>query len=403
MEILLNYLTTPNPVLDCTNCPPRPASRRSTAGSPNYDSPTILEDWNDFNIDSLHAMHKGSYKTALETRFDLHDYSYITEKPFRQIYDENSLESVLIKWTQSVVTEALAKTQTNNGFNSHAKMVFMKKGGQAYIDPTESDEPPVKSQQTKRRLPDWAGVLESSKCSGRPDNILPGDSKLSSKWETSKIRVGKTSTSKGDRWMGPINQIYTYCIRANARYGYLITDRELFAVRVRPMHTGPPHQNAANRAKRDGILEFKRIPWDNNKWTLDEASGELTVNLALWWLHMMVTAGHEVEDSYTPLKQIGDDSSDEEEEDSQAIISSQDQGPRTPSDNKSRKPLSDTHGQSFRSETSVIRQGISKTSFEQKNTRATPTPSRSGKKRARDEIEPGRTRSRTRQRRGSSQ
>lgn len=83
--------------------------------------------------------------------------------------------------------------------------------------------------------------------------------------------------------------------------GYLITDEELVVTRIVPApeyeshsemeiqkHRDPSDSTPAYRARRSGILEYKAIPWDNHK---DPASGNadiLTVNLALWWLHIMV-------------------------------------------------------------------------------------------------------------------
>ncbi|KAL9005309.1 MAG: hypothetical protein Q9188_001900 [Gyalolechia gomerana] len=393
METLLDYLTSSNPVLDRTNC------THGTTKAPEflYDTPKSLELWSDFDSDSLYAIDNGSFKKILESQFDLEDFSNIPEIPFRQIFDEDSLESLLIKWTQSVVTEALAKAQSNTGSKPYTKLVYMVKGGQGLIHPIVTN-----GQRTTRRLPDWAGVLRSSGSCGRPENKLPGDSKLSSKWDSSKVQEGDTETFENSKnWMGPIKQIYTYCVRANARYGYLITDRELLAVRVRPTHTYPSKQSAAVRARTNGVLEFKIIPWDNDKWTADDASGGLTVNLALWWLHMMVNAGHEVDNSYTPLKEVRRNSSDEDEE-IQGIDNSQDWGSQTPSESGTRGSFYKTPNQSFRSGTSDIRRGISKTSLEQKGKRATSTPVHAGKKRTRDESEPRREHSRTRQRGNSN-
>ena len=31
----------------------------------------------------------------------------------------------------------------------------------------------------------------------------------------------------------PLSQIFTYCVRAKARYGYIITDKELVVLRIR--------------------------------------------------------------------------------------------------------------------------------------------------------------------------
>ena len=121
-------------------------------------------------------------------------------------------------------------------------------------------------------------------------------------------------------------QLFTYCIRGNARYGYIITDQELVVIRVRaesrkdsdaesdrqfdvdleefqdlkeslPMYDETP----AERARVSGILEYKAISWQNHKDSSQEGSKAMTVNLALWWLHMMAAEGWNIEETYTPL------------------------------------------------------------------------------------------------------
>ncbi|KAL8937607.1 MAG: hypothetical protein Q9216_004347 [Gyalolechia sp. 2 TL-2023] len=403
METLLDYLTSSNPILDSTE---KRARGNTKSRNKSYDMPESLELWTDFDKSSLYAMLGGSLKDVLESQFDLHDFSYIHELPSRQISGERSLESFLYKWTQPTVTEALAKAQSRLQSESSSKRVYMMTGDQAII--------PGKL----KLFPDWAGVLQSAKTSGRPRNILPGDTKPSKKWNSSVLQPGKrVQLGESLDSLAPINQIYTYCLRANARYGYLISDCELLAVRVRPADASPSDQSAAERARKKGVLEYRSIPWANDKLTMDDGSGGLTVNLALWWLHMLVTAGYKVDNSYLPLRQVQRDSSDEveveaeeeeeekegeegkEEKDLQSIGSSQDREAQTPSENGTRRSFSKTPGQSFQSETSRIGHDLSKTSLEHKRKRARPTPIRSSKKRTRDEREPGREPSRTRRRR----
>ena len=89
-----------------------------------------------------------------------------------------------------------------------------------------------------RFFPDWAGTQKvpddkTQEGTSRPPNILTGDSKLAKKWSSNKIIDGFVTSEKSD-WLKPLRQIYTYCVKANARYGYIITDEEVVVVRVRP-------------------------------------------------------------------------------------------------------------------------------------------------------------------------
>ncbi len=86
--------------------------------------------------------------------------------------------------------------------------------------------------------PNWGAVKNSTidvKSKGKAKNILPGDTKLSSKWSSSTINPGDIEKHDVRQdWYQPIAQIFTYCVRNNARYGYLITDKELVVIRVGP-------------------------------------------------------------------------------------------------------------------------------------------------------------------------
>lgn len=55
----------------------------------------------------------------------------------------------------------------------------------------------------------------------------------------------------------------------------------------------------------DGLLEYVSIPWDNHhKGSLDEHR-DLTVNLALWFVHILAGNHYKVDWDYGPLKAEG--------------------------------------------------------------------------------------------------
>ena len=133
-------------------------------------------------------------------------------------------------------------------------------------------------------------------------------------------------------WFQPLAQIFTYCVRNDARYGYIITDKELVAVRVGPTKENDPDlkrsvgtprsiENIKSKPKRTrskkemveqvapyiralkkGCIEYKVIPWSHHATTQHEESTVMTVNLALWWLHMMAAKDGEIQDEYAPLR-----------------------------------------------------------------------------------------------------
>ena len=334
-----DYLRRENPTLICGACPP---GSNTTSRIVEYLIPDHIKDWTDFQYESLRSVYGGILNQVLESEFLCQDFSAIPQQPFREIYDERSLESLLTKWNHSVVSEALSKAQEHLYANRSNMTIYMARGGQSHI-----------SQLVKeKRFPDWAGIqpaLSQADVRGietSPINILPGDTKVSKKWLSDDIVDGALDTDyTPDNWQRPLKQVYTYCVRANARYGYIITDKELVVIRLgpstqeeSPFSTQESSQgfnvvqnipestkessqgrfeydegnddvlpNAMfNRMKKDGgVLEYKAIPWTNNNGgRTGGAHDPMTVNLALWWLHMMASVSSIIKERYAPLRKI---------------------------------------------------------------------------------------------------
>lgn len=57
----------------------------------------------------------------------------------------------------------------------------------------------------------------------------------------------------------------------------------------------------AVRAGRSGTMEYKAIPWDIRSNQPQSTSETLTINLALWWLHLLAADASGIEDNYSPL------------------------------------------------------------------------------------------------------
>jgi len=82
-------------------------------------------------------------------------------------------------------------------------------------------------------------------------------------------------------------QVYTYCVKANARYGYIITDKEFVVLRIRPNENaektkGPRTYTPKEVTESDGIPEYTSISW--------ESGDQLLVNLALRRLHLLAAS-----------------------------------------------------------------------------------------------------------------
>jgi hypothetical protein len=101
---------------------------------------------------------------------------------------------------------------------------------------------------------------------GNCPNRAPGDIKPSWKWSTS-FRYQAQTTTKFEQALSQVNY---YMKQHHARYGYLLTDQELVAIR---------------RRDRAGNLDLSlRIPW-SRQGTAQQP--QLTVLLALWYLGML--------------------------------------------------------------------------------------------------------------------
>jgi len=101
---------------------------------------------------------------------------------------------------------------------------------------------------------------------GNCPNRAPGDIKPSWKWSTNMRHQPTT----GEEFRQALSQVNFYMKQHHARYGYILTDRELVAIR---------------RRDRDGNLDLSRaIPWDS-RGTAQQP--RLTVLLALWYLGML--------------------------------------------------------------------------------------------------------------------
>ena len=300
-QSLLDYLRTPNPAVSGEACP---SGRNSMSSKASYEIPRKLRKWEDFEYDTLRTIYGGQLRKVLEQEFSLQDFSEIPDFPFCKYFDENSLESLLIKWNHSTVSEALAKAQAVLGQTQDH--IYMVRGGQA--------ESPYPERKWK---PDWGSVrMPKSGTLEKRKNLLPGDTKVSTKWSSAMIKTEEPQFSREDiDWMRPLRQIYSYCLRNETRYGYIITDAELVVLRVRldhdfnqqmsfdSMESFPESQGSlVQRARDAGILEYKAIPWVSGTQGASHTAQSMTVNLALWWLHLIARGNTNIAEDYGALR-----------------------------------------------------------------------------------------------------
>lgn len=299
---LLEYLTRPNPTLDCTK-----SSVGANTFNAKWDPITGLEDWTDFNYNTLMQLHGHVLRQQVSP---MPETSPPLTKLERTIFTEDTFETVLERAIMPQVSAALSVAWPLSYFNHNPNDVAeISKGAKARRGTAEEDD---------RFYADWAGIRQNQETVFGYKNLCPGDSKLATKWSTSE------EGQKRSDYTTPFSQVQTYCGRQwGARHGYIITPEELVVIRVskepigpglaasrpartltqrpreQPTHartfsvetvssgfhamsleTGSNFSDDANPNIEYGPLQFKSIPWN--------APGQdrMTIKLALWWLHI---------------------------------------------------------------------------------------------------------------------
>lgn len=311
---LLAYLTQKNPEVDASKAV---KGRNTTSVKEAWKEPARIVEWRDFQPQSLFMSFEGRLDNILKTKLAGPVPGDIPAFPFREVYDEDSLETLLILWTQQIVSNALAIAQDQLPTICSYGRVYMARGGQAQFLTAFP-----KSRKRRNSFPDWAAVRRAESPESphtRAANILPGDTKISSKWKSADLELGDRATYNANPDSAkPVLQVYNYCLKANVRYGYIITDHELVVLRIRTLDEidagigqetlGESQESqelyaseGQRRARQSSEVELKSIPWNLQNQNPEALTERLTINLALWWLHLMAAARCSIDSSYPSL------------------------------------------------------------------------------------------------------
>ncbi|KAI4120195.1 MAG: hypothetical protein LQ338_007190 [Usnochroma carphineum] len=387
---LLEYLRHANPQIERSQCRKGSNTSQSSSTRSYIRHPDDIRVWDDFGLSTFDTVHDGALKAHLTRQYRLPGHPIPAKLPFCEIHDEDSLDALLISWTQQVVSNALTTIQKDSLEHPFHEAIYMVRGGQAYNPPDSSNEDARSKKDARPNRPnrpdrpDWAGVLRPSherdlaQSSMKPKTILLGDTKLSSKWSSTRIPPADRIREIKKDVASPISQIYRYCVRAKARYGYLITDSELVAVRIDMESPEAFQQRVKGPRRRQLTLRYKAIPWDNAASRDPEL---LTVNLALWLLHFLAAWDGELISDEESLHQALHALDRERNASGQVHNLNR----NTPTETTlGQGTFTEDHMMSFRSETSDIRKGISGASIGKDGRDTSPAPSGSGRKHAID-------------------
>ncbi|OAA61299.1 hypothetical protein SPI_05323 [Niveomyces insectorum RCEF 264] len=169
-------------------------------------------------------------------------------------------------------------------------------------------------------IPDWSLFSNANtRDDGHFVSILPGDTKISSKWWPELI------FSSHEEWKKPVVQVSNYMALLRSHYGFIVTDASLVVLRLtraptaeglalnRSRRVGSHHQqypsDASGMSAGSVFCDAEASGWDY----LDpeyavvhwDASGRgrLTIKLAFWCLAMMASCGgYLIDYSYPDLK-----------------------------------------------------------------------------------------------------
>lgn len=188
---LESFLKQPNPKV--CNTYSWEGSLTETRGSSPQAADMVA--WPDFEYKNL----IGKFCRFLNHEYDNQYLPVFGESlPFHltEVRNEDTLEALLIRWNHAVVSTALelAQRKSNSTISdpdTDPEEIFMARGGHGWIPDTNVTQ--------KGCHPDWAGIQRSKpeeiKVGGQKRvsyvNMLPGDSKLSTKWNTKLYEKNK--------------------------------------------------------------------------------------------------------------------------------------------------------------------------------------------------------------------
>ncbi|KAK4031760.1 hypothetical protein C8A01DRAFT_21078 [Parachaetomium inaequale] len=322
-DSIFGFLTRKNPEIEY----PPPKSKGVTSRR-YYLCPTELRVWKDFNFSTLEAIYgRKLIEEARRTGASSLNFPRVSAID-RVVDDEPTTISLLTIWNRSIVNAALEEAAILNLFHP---CIWRAKTGQNIS--TEKS-----AKKVKHRLkPDAGAVSLCTTClSAQSPSLalerLPKDYKTASKWESLPfLRQALTNeTGEGEgKWKTgemteqaamPIRQVYTYCVKSGCRYGCILTTAEAFIFRIKPRTemrdsatTGgcsSKTQTINQALKADGLMEYVSIPWENHNHDDPDNYADLTVNLALWFVHILAGNAHRVDWSYPKLweEQLATDS-----------------------------------------------------------------------------------------------
>lgn len=248
----IDVLTYKNPTLNTDH-----QQLGAITKSPYYKSlqEDNLEIWEDFTYENI----TNAFRGILDGE-DL--FSVVTgdrEGSPARVVGEEAVDNITSWWNAQVCRKPLEK-----GSNTVHKQLGIPTAEISFQ--LNKREVLLKDEENRTLRPDWV-IFTRDKNGITP--LVHGENKLSSKWSSSKIKIG--SKWQVD-WIWPFRQLLSYCVVSNTRYGCIMTPDELVVTRI--------YLNGSDGLERWNV-QYMPIPWENS------GRGNLTVNLGIWALGLM--------------------------------------------------------------------------------------------------------------------
>ncbi|KAI1263806.1 hypothetical protein F5Y18DRAFT_392763 [Xylariaceae sp. FL1019] len=319
-ESILDYLTVKNPKVKGSYKLGRQTD------NPGWRGPTTMRPWKEFNFETMGNIFHGELMRECRKlrRIPWVEPRLLPDKSDKD-FNEDSARAILYLCTQDPVNRALARVETalHPVFWTSA---IISMGGQS-----DKSGEAASSSKDGFVIPDGSGLdTQPSRRSVRqkantikPIEKLPKEIKPGSGWFS--LKEIKRPDGDVSRWIrtnkwAPIRQIYQQCLNAGCRYGCLLTTKEAFLIRIQPNpeRTMTSHVKSAGKSRtptnrntmvqaatNDGLLEYVSIPWEAHRREGEDLEdlNTMTMNLAIWFQHILAGNSHEIDWKYRPLSE----------------------------------------------------------------------------------------------------
>ncbi|KAH7304323.1 hypothetical protein B0I35DRAFT_363556 [Stachybotrys elegans] len=338
---ILELLTHPNP-------PVNHANLRSTTNTRHafYHFPREIRPWTEFSDISLlkHLDESNLFREACQQRQGLPAYPTMFHDTDCQIRGEPATEHVLSKWTSTIVMSGLDPIQSlyNPARWAPGEVLQRQASERPEVRGKKRSQPSRKcAERSKRKRtydlsklrPDSGSSRTEASESKAPTEAdsdtklytagrerFPKEYKPAQKWKSSHLydlnlidENGEWNDSKEFHNSAmPVRQAYSYCIQTMCRYGCILSCHEAFIFRIKPRRKGPEdtthltQEELESKLISDGMMEFVSIPWSNYYIGPQETLNDWTVNLALWFVHVLAGDEFEASWTYSPLASYRD-------------------------------------------------------------------------------------------------